>query len=327
MPSALPVESRKPARGHEPVLADEVVRLLAPRAGETAVDATFGAGGHARRIAPLAGRGRALHRHRPGPRGRGLVLRPGRRRGLRDAFRARQLRRRAAAAGRPGRARRRRADGPRPLVDAGRPARARLLATRARRRWTCAWTPAATARPPTSWPTRPRPSSPRSSAPTARSATRGPSRAPSCAAARQAPIATTGDLVEVVRSAVPTPALFAGGHPAKRVFQALRIAVNDELGSLERGLEAAFDLLRPRRPPGRDLLPLARGPDGQGLHARPQPGLHLPARPAGLRLRPRGRGRAAGAEGAAAAPGRARPQPPRPRSARLRALRRAGDDA
>ena len=50
-----------------------------------------------------------------------------------------------------------------------------------------------------------------------------------------APITTTGDLVEVVRSAVPTPALFAGGHPAKRVFQALRIAVNDELGSLERG--------------------------------------------------------------------------------------------
>lgn len=61
----------------------------------------------------------------------------------------------------------------------------------------------------------------------------------------RAPITTTGDLVEVVRQAVPTPALFAGGHPAKRVFQALRIAVNEELDVLERGLDAAFDLLAP----------------------------------------------------------------------------------
>ena len=55
MPSALPVESRRPARGHDPVLADEVVRLLAPRPGDTVVDATFGAGGHARRLAPALG--------------------------------------------------------------------------------------------------------------------------------------------------------------------------------------------------------------------------------------------------------------------------------
>jgi 16S rRNA (cytosine1402-N4)-methyltransferase len=59
------------------------------------------------------------------------------------------------------------------------------------------------------------------------------------------PFETTGDLAEVIKSAVPAPARFAGGHPAKRVFQAIRIAVNDELGSLDRALPAAWELLRP----------------------------------------------------------------------------------
>src|SRR3954469_20805275 len=58
-------------------------------------------------------------------------------------------------------------------------------------------------------------------------------------------IETTNELVEVIKSAVPLPAQFGGGHPAKRVFQAIRIAVNDELGSLDRALPAAWGVLRP----------------------------------------------------------------------------------
>jgi 16S rRNA (cytosine1402-N4)-methyltransferase len=60
----------------------------------------------------------------------------------------------------------------------------------------------------------------------------------------QAPIETTVELVDTINSAIPVPARFAGGHPAKRSFQALRIAVNDELGQLDRGLPLAWELLR-----------------------------------------------------------------------------------
>jgi 16S rRNA (cytosine1402-N4)-methyltransferase len=60
----------------------------------------------------------------------------------------------------------------------------------------------------------------------------------------QAPIETTLELVDTISSALPAPARFAGGHPAKRSFQALRIAVNDELEQLERALPLAWGLLR-----------------------------------------------------------------------------------
>ena len=59
------------------------------------------------------------------------------------------------------------------------------------------------------------------------------------------PVETTGELVEIIRGAMPAAALREKQHPAKRCFQALRIAVNDELGSLERMLEQAADRLRP----------------------------------------------------------------------------------
>ena len=64
-------------------------------------------------------------------------------------------------------------------------------------------------------------------------------------ARQRQPIQTTGDLVELVKKAIPKGAREKDQHPAKRTFQALRIAVNDELGALERGLEAAIGLLKP----------------------------------------------------------------------------------
>ena len=61
----------------------------------------------------------------------------------------------------------------------------------------------------------------------------------------ESPIERTGQLVDVVRASIPAPARFGEGHPAKRVFQALRIEVNHELESLEAGLPAALEMLRP----------------------------------------------------------------------------------
>ena len=74
----------------------------------------------------------------------------------------------------------------------------------------------------------------------------------------------------MIKSAMPAPARFAGGHPAKRSFQALRIAVNDELDQLDRALPLAWDVLRPGGRLGGDLVPLARGPARQALPRRPR---------------------------------------------------------
>jgi 16S rRNA (cytosine1402-N4)-methyltransferase len=62
---------------------------------------------------------------------------------------------------------------------------------------------------------------------------------------RRAELSSTQQLVDTIKSAVPVPAQFAGGHPARRTFQALRVAVNDELAQLDAALPAAWGLLGP----------------------------------------------------------------------------------
>jgi 16S rRNA (cytosine1402-N4)-methyltransferase len=59
------------------------------------------------------------------------------------------------------------------------------------------------------------------------------------------PFERTGELVETIRAAIPAPRRFGDGHPAKRVFQALRISVNEELDALADALPAALAMLRP----------------------------------------------------------------------------------
>lgn len=59
----------------------------------------------------------------------------------------------------------------------------------------------------------------------------------------QSPIETTGQLVELIKAGIPAPARRTGGHPAKRTFQAIRIAVNDELGAFRDAIHDSIELL------------------------------------------------------------------------------------
>lgn len=60
---------------------------------------------------------------------------------------------------------------------------------------------------------------------------------------KEKPIETTGELVEIIKEAIPAPARRKGGHPAKRIFQAVRIAVNNELEVFEKSLQQSIELL------------------------------------------------------------------------------------
>ncbi|SIT67867.1 16S rRNA (cytosine(1402)-N(4))-methyltransferase RsmH [Edaphobacillus lindanitolerans] len=65
------------------------------------------------------------------------------------------------------------------------------------------------------------------------------------AARKERPIETTFELVELIKAGIPAAARRTGGHPAKRIFQAVRIAVNDELGAAEESISDAIELLNP----------------------------------------------------------------------------------
>jgi 16S rRNA (cytosine1402-N4)-methyltransferase len=230
--------------GHEPVLADEVVGLLGPRLGETVVDCTFGAGGHARRLAPALGEDGRYVAIDQDPEASGWfaslaedvvcetrfiradfadALPRLAAQGLRADAILMDLGISSMQVDRPERGFSYARQAPLDMrMDPDRPGSAAdLIATASERELADIMRTYGEER---------------YARPIARAIVRR--RA-------EAPIDTTGDLVEIVRSAVPTPAQFAAGHPAKRVFQALRIAVNDELDSLQAGLAAAFEILNP----------------------------------------------------------------------------------
>jgi 16S rRNA (cytosine1402-N4)-methyltransferase len=240
LPNVLP----RSAADHVPVLADEVRELLAVQPGETVVDATFGAGGHARLLAQdLRGSGKLVAIDRD-PTAKSYF----------DRFKAaagvdvRFLRGDFSLVLTQLAANDVRADAI--LLDIGvssmqvdRPERGFSYATDA---------PLDMRMDPTSSPTAAeivdtwgereladvfrRYGEERYARQIARAIVRR---------REEQPFTRTGELVEVIKSAIPTPARFGEGHPAKRVFQALRIAVNDELGALESALPAALEMLRP----------------------------------------------------------------------------------
>ena len=237
LPNALPDET-----DHVPVLAEEVRRLLAVRPGETVVDATFGAGGHASILArDLRGEGRLIAIDRDPSvrpyfegfrRTAGVAARL-----LRGDFAIvlQQLADNGVSADailldlgvssmqldRPERGFSYATDSPLDMrMDPGADPSARELVNEADereletifRRY----------------------GEERYARQIARAIVRR---------RRERSFERTGDLVETIKAAIPTPARFGDGHPAKRVFQALRIAVNDELGALEAALPAATRML------------------------------------------------------------------------------------
>ena len=239
LPSVLPTET-----DHVPVLAEEVVAALAPRPGETIVDATFGAGGHASLLAKrLRGDGKVIavdrdetvapfferFRRETGVKARllhgefSLVLAQLASNDVRADVVLLDLGVSSMQLDRPERGFSYAVDAPLDMrMDPSAEYSARELVNEASEREL-----ADIFR---------RFGEERYARPIARAIVR--QRA-------QEPYMRTGQLVKTIKDALPAPARFGEGHPAKRVFQALRIEVNDELGALERALPSALELLRP----------------------------------------------------------------------------------
>jgi 16S rRNA (cytosine1402-N4)-methyltransferase len=241
----LPNVLRTNAADHVPVLADEVQHLLAVQPGETVVDATFGAGGHSRLLAAdLQGRGKLVAIDRdpsvrpyfdrlkasaPGVQTRFLrgdyavVLRQLATNGVKADAVLLDLGLSSMQVDRPERGFSYATDAPLDMrMDpSDEPSAAEIVNTWDERELARIFKAFGEER-------------------YARQIARGIVRR-----REEAPIERTGQLVDVVRASIPAPARFGEGHPAKRVFQALRIEVNHELASLDAGLPAAFEMLRP----------------------------------------------------------------------------------
>jgi 16S rRNA (cytosine1402-N4)-methyltransferase len=239
LPSALPTET-----DHVPVLADEVLAALAPQPGETVIDGTFGAGGHATLLAArLRGEGKVIaidrdptvapyfERFRRGTAAKvrllhgefSSVLAQLAGNGVRADAILLDLGVSSMQLDRPERGFSYAADAPLDMrMDPSAELSAREVVNETDEREL-----AEIFR---------RFSEERYARQIARAIVQR---------RRKQPFERTGDLVETIKHAIPAPARFGEGHPAKRAFQALRIEVNDELGSLERALPAALEILRP----------------------------------------------------------------------------------
>jgi len=236
--------SQQPRADHVPVLADEVRELLAVEPGQTVIDATFGAGGHARLLcADLGGSGRFIAVDRD-PEARAhfdrfsrecragarllrgdfaVVLGQLAQNGLEVDAILFDLGVSSMQIDRPERGFSYAVDAPLDMrMDPSEPVSARDLVHEADEREL-----ADIFR---------RFGEERFARQIARAIVRR---------RQETPFERTADLADTIRGAIPAPRRFGDGHPAKRVFQALRIAVNRELESLERALPEAVSLLKP----------------------------------------------------------------------------------